>query len=255
MEPIGLGPHTVPPPVGSITQAAPEPVVPAAMVIPPSTLAPSLWGKGDPPASITGKWPHPLGKTKTGQRLWHQACNINAVEFQNALQIARVTKGAECTLEQHAIINRINKHKKALVHANTTPPFVIPTGITKELADAMQVWTLNESTCPPAIRQLPDCTLHLHDVDFYIWLKKISPKEDSKVFKLQFWKLFALNDWFKILTNDLFSHKGSVNGCMQLNAHKKCPPLETDLEPSSLAQWLRDNASLTTQLVEEVVEP
>ena len=28
-----------------------------------------------------------------------------------------------------------------------------------------------------------------------------------------------------------------------------------DLEPSSLAQWLGDNAGLTTQLVEEVVEP
>ena len=42
---------------------------------------------------------------------------------------------------------------------------------------------------------------------------------------------------------------------MWLNAHKKCPPLETDLEPSSLAQWLGDNAGLTTQLVEEVVEP
>ena len=84
----------------------------------------------------------------------------------------------------------------------------------KELADTMQVWTLNESACPPAIRQLPDRTLHLHDVDLYIWLKKISPKEDSKVFKLQFWKLFALNDWFKILTNDSFSHNSSVNGCM-----------------------------------------
>ena len=55
--------------------------------------------------------------------------------------------------------------------------------------------------------------------------------------------------------NDSFSHKGSVNRCMQLNAHKKCPPLETDLEPSSLAQWLGDNTGLTTQLVEEVVEP
>ena len=42
---------------------------------------------------------------------------------------------------------------------------------------------------------------------------------------------------------------------MRLNAHKKCLPLETDLEPSSLAQWLGDNAGLTTQLVEEVVEP
>ena len=40
-----------------------------------------------------------------------------------------------------------------------------------------------------------------------------------------------------------------------LHAYKKCPLLEMDLEPSSLAQWFGDNASLTTQLVEEVVEP
>ena len=42
---------------------------------------------------------------------------------------------------------------------------------------------------------------------------------------------------------------------MRLNAHKKCPPLESDLEPSSLAQWLGDNAGLTTQLMEEIVKP
>ena len=141
-----------------------------------------------------------LGKTKAGQRLWHQVCDMNTVKFKNTLQIARVTKGAEHTLEQHVIINCMNKHKKALARANTTPPFTILTGIAKELADAMQVWTINKSTCPPAVRQLPDHTLHLHDVDFYIWLKNISPKEDSKVFKLQFWKLFILNNWFKILT-------------------------------------------------------
>ena len=81
------------------------------------------------------------------------------------------------------------------------------------------------------------------------------PKEGIQVFKLQFWKLFVLNDWFKILMNDTFSHKDSVNSCMRLNTHKKCPPFNTDLEPSFLAQWLRDNASLTTQLVEEIVEP
>ena len=118
----------------------------------------------------------------------------------------------------------------------------------------MQVWTLNESTCPPAVRQLPDHTLHLHDVDFYIWLK-ILPKEDSKVFKLQFWKLFILNNWFKILMNNSFSQKGSVNNSMWLNAHKKCPPLESDIEPSSLTQWLGDDAGFTTQLEEEIIKP
>ena len=56
--------------------------------------------------------------------------------------------------------------------------------------------------------------------------------------------------------SDTFHHEGSgVNGCLQLSAHKKCPPLESDLEESSLVQWLRDNAGLTTQLVEEIIEP
>ena len=62
-EPIELGPHMVLPPVVSVEQVVPEPVVPATTVMPPSMLAPSLWGKGDPPASIMGKWPCPLGKT------------------------------------------------------------------------------------------------------------------------------------------------------------------------------------------------
>ena len=42
---------------------------------------------------------------------------------------------------------------------------------------------------------------------------------------------------------------------MQINTHKKCLPLNTDLEPSFLTQWLGDNPSLTTQLVEEIIEP
>ena len=179
------------PPIGSDPKA-PDTTVPVVTLVPLplSTLAPSLWGKGDPPASIMGKWPHPLGKTKAGLWPWHQVCDVNMVKFQNALQIARAIKGAECTLEQHAIINHMSKHEKALAHANTTLPFVILTSITKELADTMQVWMFNESTCPPAIRKLPGQTLHLHDVDFYIWLRKILPKEDNKVFKTQFWKLF-----------------------------------------------------------------
>ena len=95
---------------------------------------------------------------------------------------------------------------------------------------------------------------HIYDIDFYIWLRTILPKEDNKVFKTQIWKLFQLND-FKILMNNAFHHKGSVNGCLWLSAHKKCPLLNVNLKPSFLMQWLRDNASLTTQLVEEIVEP
>ena len=42
---------------------------------------------------------------------------------------------------------------------------------------------------------------------------------------------------------------------MWLNAHKKFPLLELNRKPSSLVQWLGDNARLTTQLVEEIIKP
>ena len=64
-EPKEMGHSTELPPVRS-EQKVLDTMVPVATSVPPSILAPSLWGKGDPPASITGKWPRPFGKTKAG---------------------------------------------------------------------------------------------------------------------------------------------------------------------------------------------
>ena len=50
-----------------------------------------------------------------------------------------------------------------------TAPFVIPPGIAKELTSMMQTWLMNEAACPPAVRQEPDNTLNLLDVDFWLW--------------------------------------------------------------------------------------
>ena len=37
------------------------------------------------------------------------------------------------------------------------------------LASSMQTWLMNEAVCPPAVRQEPDNTLNLLDVDFWLW--------------------------------------------------------------------------------------
>ena len=147
------------------------------------------------------------------------------------------------------------KHERMQACAKTTLPFIIQVGSMKELADMMQVWTINESTFPAAVTQSPDSTLILHDVDLYIWMKKISLKEDAKVFKQQFLHLFAVSDWFKVLTNDSFHPVNSVNGNMCLNVHEKCSLLRHDVEDKTYTWWLRDNTGLTTELVEAIVEP
>ena len=125
-------------------------------------------------------------------------------------------------------------------------------GIGKELADMMQVWILNESSCVPVISQSSDGKLNLHDVDFYIWMKNIFTQEDAKIFKQQFWHLFAVTNWFNTLTNNKYSQSGSIDDCMHLNAHKKSSPLE---HGSYLAQWVRYNPSLTAELAKEIAEP
>ena len=64
-EPMELGPHTMhPPPIGSVTQVVPEPVVPAMTVMPPSTLAPSMWGKETPHHPSWGNGPVSLAKPR-----------------------------------------------------------------------------------------------------------------------------------------------------------------------------------------------
>ena len=106
----------------------------------------------------------------------------------------------------------------------------------------------------PAVRQLSNGKLNLHEVDFYIWMKMISPKEDTSVFKQQFWHIFTVPDWFDTLTNPKFHKDGCVNGCMCLCGLKKCPPLEYGIKQSELACWLGEKAGLTSELAKQVIE-
>ena len=82
------------------------------------------------------------------------------------------------------IISRALKHKKAQARASRPAPFAIPPGIAKELTSMMQTWLMNEAACPPAVRQEPDNTLNLLDVDFWLWYQKVTPKGMARACKV-----------------------------------------------------------------------
>ena len=96
-------------------------------------------------------------------------CSINSPEFKDALLIARAKKGSKCIPEEHMMLLHALKHEKAQAHASKPAPFVIQSGIMKELTSMMQTWLMNETVCPPAVRQEPDNTLNLLDIDFWLW--------------------------------------------------------------------------------------
>ena len=103
--------------------------------------------------------------------------------------IARAKKGSKCTPEEHTILLHALKHKKAQAHASKPAPFVIQPGIVKELTSMMKTWLMNEAACPPVVREEPDNTLNLLDVDLWLWYQKVTPKGMAHAFKIKFWEL------------------------------------------------------------------
>ena len=80
---------------------------------PPTSRITPPWGKGDPPISVTGVLPRPLGKTQAGGNTWQHTCSLKSPEFKDALLIARAKKGTKHTPEEHTIISHALKHEKA----------------------------------------------------------------------------------------------------------------------------------------------
>ena len=144
--PMDIGPGHILPLVGytKFGEEGPDFPLPKEIVEPiPMDSTLPLGGRGDPPASVMGKLPCPLGKSKPRQRSWQ----ISDLEFQKALQVTRAVRPTDRTGKQHAIITRMTKREKVQTHAKSTPTFTILQGIAKELADTMQAWILNESSC------------------------------------------------------------------------------------------------------------
>ena len=67
---------------------------------------------------------------------------------------------------------------------------MIQPGIVKELTSMMQTWLMNEAACHPVVRQAPDNTLNLLDVDFWLRYQKVTPKGMAHAFRIRFWEMF-----------------------------------------------------------------
>ena len=155
--------------------------------------------------------------------MWQHMCSLESPEFNNALLITRAKKGTEHTPEEHTIISRALKHEKAQACASWPTPFMIQPGIVKELTSMMQTWLMNKAVCPPAVRQEPDNTLNLLDVDFWLWYRKVTLKGMAHAFKIRFWEMFNAPRTYDILTDNQYKLPNSNDGCMRLRDPTTCP--------------------------------
>ena len=115
---------------------------------------------------------------------------------------------------------------------------------------------MNEAACPPTVRQEPDNTLNLLDVDFWLWYWKVTPKGMAHALKIKFWEMFSTPGYYNILTKSQYKMPNSNDGCMWLRVPTTCLEWNegTD-EDIKILQWLSIHAGLTSECVSEVIEP
>ena len=119
-----------------------------------------------------------------------------------------------------------------------------------------QTWLMNEVACPPVVRQEPDNTLNLLDIDFWLWYRKVTPKGMARAFKIGFWETFNAPGTYNILTDNQYKLPNSNDGCMWLRAPTTCPEWNEGMEEDEkVLHWLSQNARLTSECVTEVIEP
>ena len=116
---------------------------------------------------------------------------------------------------------------------------------------------MNESACPPAVRQEPDNTLNLLDVDFWLWYQKVTtPKGMAHAFRIRFWETFNAPRTYDILTEHQYKIPNGNDGCMQLRAPTACPEWNEGTDKDiAVLHWLSKNAGLTSECITEVIEP
>ena len=82
----------------------------------------------------------------------------------------------------------------------------------------------------PAVRQEPDNTLNLLDVDFWLWYQEVTPKGMAHAFKIRFWEMFNAPGTYDILTDNQYKLPNSNDGCMWLRAPTACPEWNEGME-------------------------
>ena len=80
------------------------------------------------------------------------------------------------------VTDHSHAHKARLITILPTTPV--------DTQPLLQGWQLNPDGVPPAVRQEDNGTMHLLDVDIWMWVQVIAPKVAAPAFKWVIWKLF-----------------------------------------------------------------
>ena len=145
----------------------------------------------------------------------------------------------------HAALQRITQHSRA---TNVSLITILPS-TPVDTQPMLRGWQLNPHRVPPAVRQEDDGTMHLLDVDIWMWVQAIAPKIAAPPFQQMIWKLFQQpGQWAALVGNNCIpppmgdTLQSSIKRLYEWGTYTS-----STVPMGELVLWLATSASITTE--------
>jgi hypothetical protein len=196
----------------------------------------------DPPRTITGHLPRPLGKSVPIKADWHEICEMDSPEFMKLHKQALSTVFKECTMHMHVAIKRMATQARS---TNVSLITVLPSTPVDTL-EMIRGWQLNPHGVLPVVQQESDGTMNLHNVDIWMWLQNATPKKCSPMFRKSLWTLFQQSGrWCELASDQRVPPPIGDTFCTSImEAYDWGDRHPRDHSEKELAQWLRQHGGI-----------
>ena len=205
----------------------------------------------DPPITVTGHLPRPLGRTAPRMAEWIDVCPIEDPRFQELYELAKLTPPAERTREMITTFRHVNAQRRV---DNPKPDrFGIRAGTAGDIVTILRAWQHNPEGVPAPIRGESDGTLNVSDVDIWMWMRTLSPKSRPPNATLRAPLISLLSEagrWSDLvearecLTPQAETLQGSITSPFPIKDR------DTSTIPlAEIARWLAQNGGLTPDRV------
>ncbi|KIJ50732.1 hypothetical protein M422DRAFT_245393 [Sphaerobolus stellatus SS14] len=214
----------------------------------------------DPPASITGVLPKPLGKSRAerwdqpafrGASEWILEQDVHDAKMRRLYAEAKALPPHQRTPDHTAVMLRIDEYARSLpgLPRNLVARHDDPDWMT----DVIQSFNSNPAGVPRNLR-LEGLHVNVDDADVWYWVNLIKPKfrgaEAESLLQLIF---SSIGRWEKLVAGR-WKRNDSPFLCSPTPARYEIPHHQK-LDTSQFAYWLGCNAGVTPELAREKIEP
>ncbi|KIJ25034.1 hypothetical protein M422DRAFT_274072 [Sphaerobolus stellatus SS14] len=214
----------------------------------------------DPPASITGVLPKPLGKSRTerwdqpafrGASEWLLEQDVHDAEMCKLYAEAKALPPHQRTLDHTVVMFRLDEYARSLpgLSRNLVTRHDDPDWMT----DVIQSFNSNPSGVPRNL-QLEGLHVNVDDADVWYWVNLIKPKYRGADAESMLQYIFSsIGRWEKLVAGQ-WKRNDSLFLCSPVPARFEIPRKQK-LDSSEFAYWLGCDAGVTPDLAREKIEP